>query len=53
MSSREEGEAAIAEFNGKDVNGRALNVNEAKPRENHNGGSNGFGSGRATRAPRY
>jgi RNA recognition motif-containing protein len=34
MSSKEEGEAAIAQFNGKEVNGRALNVNEAKPREN-------------------
>ena len=31
MSSKEEGEAAIAQFNGKEVNGRALNVNEAKP----------------------
>lgn len=38
MSSKEEGAAAIAQFNGKEVNGRALNVNEAKPRENRNGG---------------
>jgi RNA recognition motif-containing protein len=38
MSSKEEGEAAIAQFNGKEVNGRALNVNEAKPRENRSGG---------------
>jgi RNA recognition motif-containing protein len=38
MSSKEEGAAAIAQFNGKEVNGRALNVNEAKPRETRNGG---------------
>jgi len=47
MSSKEEGEAAIAQFNGKEVNGRALNVNEAKPRENRGGGGRGgFGGGR-------
>ena len=45
MSSKEEGEAAIAQFNGKEVNGRALNVNEAKPRENR-GGGRGFGGNR-------
>ena len=38
MSSKEEGEAAIAQLNGKEMNGRALNVNEAKPRENRGGG---------------
>jgi RNA recognition motif-containing protein len=43
MSSKEEGEAAIAQFNGKEVNGRALNVNEAKPRENRGGGGGGRG----------
>jgi len=46
MSSKEEGEAAIAQFNGKEVNGRALNVNEAKPREPRSGGGGrGFGGG--------
>ncbi len=45
MSSKEEGEAAISQFNGKEVNGRALNVNEAKPRENRGGGGRGFGGG--------
>ena len=39
MSSKEEGEAAIAQFNGNDLNGRALTVNVAKPRENRNGGN--------------
>jgi cold-inducible RNA-binding protein len=49
MASKEAGEAAIAQFNGKEVNGRNLNVNEAKPRENRgfggnrNGGNRGFG----------
>lgn len=46
MSSKEEGEAAIAQFNGKEVNGRNLNVNEAKPREDRGGGRGGFGGGR-------
>ena len=45
MSSREEGEAAIQQFNGKEVGGRALTVNEAKPREDR-GGSRGGGGGR-------
>jgi RNA recognition motif-containing protein len=44
MSSKEEGAAAIAQFNGKEVNGRALNVNEAKPRENRNGGRSNYRS---------
>jgi RNA recognition motif-containing protein len=46
MASKEEGEAAISQFNGKEVNGRNLNVNEAKPRENRGGGGRGgFGGG--------
>ena len=38
MSTKEEGAAAIKQFNGKDLGGRALNVNEAKPREDRGGG---------------
>lgn len=56
MSSKQEGETAITMFNGKDISGRALNVNEAKPREDRgsgggggfrggNGGRGGFGGG--------
>jgi RNA recognition motif-containing protein len=45
MSSKEEGEAAIAQFNGTEVNGRSLTVNEAKPRENRSGGGGGGGRG--------
>jgi len=37
MSSKEEGAAAIQQFNGKELGGRALNVNEAKPREDRGG----------------
>src|ERR687894_2859335 len=45
MATREEGEAAIQQLNGKEVGGRNLNVNEAKPREDR-GGSRGGGGGR-------
>ena len=38
MSTKEEGAAAIQQFNGKDLGRRALNVNEAKPREDRGGG---------------
>ena len=41
MQTKEEGAAAVAQFNGKEVAGRALKVNEAKPRENRNGGGGG------------
>ncbi|HEY0543754.1 MAG TPA: RNA-binding protein [Pyrinomonadaceae bacterium] len=44
MASKEEGEAAIQQFNGKELGGRNLNVNEAKPREDR-GGSRGGGGG--------
>src|SRR6266567_2543366 len=46
MSSKEEGSAAIQQFNGREVGGRALNVNEAKPREDRGGSRGGFGGGR-------
>jgi RNA recognition motif-containing protein len=45
MSSTEEGQAAIQKFNGTEVNGRSLTVNEAKPREDR-GGRGGGGGGR-------
>ena len=38
MATKEEGNAAIEKFNGQELDGRALNVNEAKPRENRGGG---------------
>ncbi len=45
MSSKAEGEAAIAGLSGKEVEGRALTVNEAKPMENRGGGGGGKGKG--------
>jgi cold-inducible RNA-binding protein len=38
MATNEEGEAAIARFNGNDLDGRSLTVNVAKARESRNGG---------------
>ena len=43
MSSKEEGEKAISELNGKEVDGRELKVNEAKPQEKRAGGGGGGG----------
>jgi len=45
MATKEEAASAIEQFNGKEVGGRALKVNEAKPRESHGGGGRGFGGG--------
>ena len=45
MSSPAEASKAISEMNGKDVGGRALTVNEAKPREDRPRGGGGFGGG--------
>src|SRR5437588_5555807 len=48
MKTDQEAQAAIAALNGKDMNGRALTVNEAKPRASGGGrgGSGGSGGGR-------
>jgi RNA recognition motif-containing protein len=45
MGSDQEAQAAIAALNGKDVDGRTLNVNEARPREDR--GSGGYRGGRS------
>jgi len=45
MSSDEEATAAIAALNGQQHNGRALTVNEARPREERPGGGGGGGRG--------
>lgn len=45
MSSAEEANAAIAQFNDTEFDGRNLVVNEAKPRENRGGGGGGGGRG--------
>ena len=41
MGSEAEAQAGIAALNGKDHGGRALTVNEAKPKENRSGGGGG------------
>jgi RNA recognition motif-containing protein len=49
MASKEEGEKAIEQFNGTEMNGRSLTVNEARPREdrgNRGGGGRGYGGNR-------
>ena len=46
MNSSAEAEAAIAALNGKEHDGRALKVNEAKPKTTSGGGGGGGGSRR-------
>lgn len=68
MSSAEEAQRAIDELNGRDVAGRTITVNEARPREPRTGGAgrgdygggggrsfdrgSGSGSGSGSRPPR-
>jgi len=51
MPTKEEAEKAIADLNGKDLKGRPLTVNEARPRTDGprtgGGGRGGFGGGRS------
>jgi RNA recognition motif-containing protein len=46
MGSEKEAQDAIASLNGQDHGGRALTVNEAKPKENRSGGGRGGYGGR-------
>jgi cold-inducible RNA-binding protein len=52
MGSPAEGEAAIRELNGKQLDGRTLTVNEARPREEGGGGRGGGGGGEHRRERR-
>ena len=45
MASEDEAQQAIAAINGRNVGGRALVVNESRPREGGGGGSRGGGGG--------
>ena len=47
MGSDQEAQAAISALNGKEVEGRALTVNEARPKEDRGGGGGrgGYGGG--------
>jgi RNA recognition motif-containing protein len=46
MATAEGAAAAIEQFNGKELGGRALTVNEARPRVERGGGGFGGGGGR-------
>lgn len=45
MAETADGQKAIDQFNGKQIEGRALTVNEARPREERSGGGGGGGGG--------
>ena len=58
MSDNDSATNAIADLNGKEMNGRTLNVNEARPRTDRGGGRGGFrggnrGGGGGGRGGRY
>ena len=53
MSNDNEAQAAIAALNGHQSDGRALTVNEAKPREDRGGGRGGYGGGGGGGGRRY
>jgi RNA recognition motif-containing protein len=46
MPAKAEATSAINELNGKELKGRTLNVNEARPRSDSRGGKGGRGGGR-------
>jgi RNA recognition motif-containing protein len=45
MTEARDAETAISQLNGAELNGRALNVNEARPKTEGGGGGRGFGGG--------
>jgi len=49
MSSNSEADRAIAELNGRDLDGRTLNVNEARPKTERGFGGGGGGQRRSNR----
>jgi cold-inducible RNA-binding protein len=46
MSNNAEADRAIAELNGRELDGRAINVNEARPKSDRGSGGGGFGGQR-------
>ena len=49
MSNDGEGERAIAALNGRELDGRALNINEARPKEARSGGGGFHRNGGSSR----
>ncbi len=49
MASKAEGQSAIDGLNGKELKGKAVNVNEARPRTESRGGGGGYGGARGGR----
>jgi len=45
MSANDEADKAIAGLNGRELDGRALNINEARPKEDRGGGFRSNGGG--------
>lgn len=46
MTSDQDAQAAISALNGKEIEGRSIVVNEARPKEGRPGGGGGMGAGR-------
>jgi len=46
MSSNSDADRAISELNGRELGGRAMNVNEARPKTERSGGGGGGGGQR-------
>src|SRR5215470_16121233 len=49
MTDAREAETAISQLNGMEVRGRAMNVNEARPKPAGGGGGRGYGGGGGNR----
>src|SRR5579872_2359114 len=49
MTNANEAQNAISQLNGAELNGRAMNVNEARPKPSNGGGRGGFGGGGSRR----
>jgi cold-inducible RNA-binding protein len=49
MPNGAEADQAIEDLNGREMSGRAINVNEARPKEDRGGSRGGFGGGGGAR----
>ena len=49
MASDQDAQAAITALNGKEIEGRGLTVNEARPKEDRGSGGGGYGGGGGSR----